>query len=144
MMLLQEHMYAQRRKVAKVFSSLKALALKSHSAHIALIAIEAKQSEAGVFDKLMPKIDGMIAVLRKEEQDDIKKRDYCENTLKDIANDQGDLATEISHTDIKLVATGRKNADLDAYITKVTAKIEKTKRVITNEKNERKKREAII
>jgi len=36
-----------------------------------------KESQSGVFDKLLPKIDDMVAVLRKEEQDDIKKKSYC-------------------------------------------------------------------
>jgi len=127
----------------KMFSKLKTLALKSHSVNVALVALEAKASQSGVFDKLLPQIDGMIAVLRKEEQDDIKKRDYCENTLKDIRNDQSDLDIDIVQTNTAIGRINAKNKALDDYSTKITAHIGAIGRVINSEKLARKKEKAL-
>lgn len=130
------HKSGEKVTAMSAYLKLQALAIKSKSVDVALIAVLAKSSK-GVFDKLFPRIDDMIGVLRKEEQDDIQKKSYCDNTLKDISNDQGDLDTDITQAGNAKSAVGAKIKDLDEYIKKVSDHIVKIDRVLAHEKTMR-------
>jgi len=127
------HKSGEKVTAMSAYLKLQALAIKSKSVDVALIAVLAKSSK-GVFDKLFPRIDDMIGVLRKEEQDDITKKGYCETTLKDISNDQGDLDTDITQAGNAKSAVGAKIKDLDESIKKVSDQITKIDRVLAHEK----------
>jgi len=63
--------------VDAAYKSLKSVATKFHSLRLAALATEVQTS--GHFDKVFVMIDKMIADLRKEEEDDVKKKDICQN-----------------------------------------------------------------
>merc|ERR1719329_1112775 len=128
----------------KTFSKLKTLALKSHSVNVALVALEAKQSTSGVFDKLLPKIDDMVAVLRSEEQADVKKRSYCLSVLDSEFSRMRDLTVEIHRTNIskqKVVVHGN---ELDQYVIDITAHLKRIADQIRHEKEEREKEKVLF
>merc|ERR1719454_2575719 len=81
---------------AKAYDQLKALAGKFHNRQMAMIAVEVKT--AGHFDKVIAMIDTMIALLRKEEMEDIEHRDRCENSENANTNEIDDLDHEIEKT----------------------------------------------
>merc|ERR1719181_1872069 len=85
---------------AKAYDQLKALAGKFHNRQMAMIAVEVKT--AGHFDKVIAMIDQMVALLRKEEMEDIEHRDRCENSQNANANEMDDLDHEIEKTEASL------------------------------------------
>merc|ERR1719214_553861 len=79
---------------SQAYNRLAVLAAKYRSRGLASIAVEAKS--AGHFDKVIAMIDDMMAVLRKEEQDDIAHRDRCENGQNANKNSMEDLNNDIT------------------------------------------------
>jgi hypothetical protein len=63
---------------AKVYNELKKAATKSRSMRLAALASRVYTTEAGHFDEVIKSIDDMVALLRKEQQDDLDHRDYCD------------------------------------------------------------------
>jgi len=71
-------------------------------------------------------IDGMITLLRKEEQSDIEHRDRCENAQNANANEMADLKSEIAKTKASLKRMGNTKKDLEAEITALEGEISST------------------
>jgi len=69
------------------------LAQQFHSIGLAQLAVQLKAG--GHFDKVIASLDQMIAVLRKEEQEDIGHRDRCQRAEGKNANDVEDLGNAI-------------------------------------------------
>lgn len=61
----------------RAYDKLKAMATKFHSLRLASIATEVRTN--GHFDKIIVMIDKMIADMRKEEQEDVRLKDICQN-----------------------------------------------------------------
>jgi len=66
----------QKTRVANI---LKRVAVKSKNVHLALVATQVSAGMTWHFDKLIEDVDKMIEKLRKEEQDDIDKKDWCDS-----------------------------------------------------------------
>jgi len=81
------------------YSKLKLLATKYQSA--SLQKMVSLMKNGGHFDKVMVMIDDMMAVLRKEEQDDIAHRDRCENGENANKNSMEDLQNDIKKVEKK-------------------------------------------
>lgn len=79
--------------VASVYDHLKTLATKYSSVSLAMLAATVKVG--GHFDKVIASIDNMIELLRKEEQMDIKDRDFCFAQENKNKNDMEDLNFDI-------------------------------------------------
>jgi hypothetical protein len=62
----------------KVYNELKKAATKSKSMRLAALASRVYTTEAGHFDEVIKSIDDMVALLTKEQKDDIAHRDYCD------------------------------------------------------------------
>merc|ERR1719401_3216963 len=73
----------------KAYGRLRGLA--SQFRNFALARIAAAVKSGGHFDKVITQIDEMIALLRKEEQEDIEHRDICENNENANKNELDDL-----------------------------------------------------
>jgi hypothetical protein len=71
-----------------------------HGRNVAQIALALKSG--GHFDKVIEMIDAMIALIRKEEQDDIEHRDRCQNDENANGNELVDLKHEIDKTEASL------------------------------------------
>jgi len=107
------------------FSQLRTLAAKYQSTSMAEIAVAVKTG--GHFDKVMVMIDKMIALLRKEEAEDIAHRDRCESSQNKNANDADDLEHAMSKADDDLVRLGDTEGELKATIKSLKESIGSTK-----------------
>merc|ERR1719446_1955710 len=111
------------RKMA--FTKLRSLAAKYQSTSMAEIAVAVKTG--GHFDKVMVMIDKMIALLRKEEAEDIAHRDRCESSQNKNSNDSEDLNTNIDKADKDLARLGDNKAELEATIDSLKGEMATTK-----------------
>jgi CHASE3 domain sensor protein len=111
------------RKMA--FSKLRILAAKYQSTSMAEIAVAVKTG--GHFDKVMVMIDKMIALLRKEEQEDIAHRDRCEGSQNKNSNDMDDLDNDISKAGDQLERLGTTETELKATVKSLEGEIATTK-----------------
>jgi len=89
-------------KINAAYVQLRNLATKYQSMSLARLATAV--STTGHFDKVMNDIDKMIAILRQEEQDDIKQRDTCER--QENKNQMEDLNYEIKKSAAMLARLG--------------------------------------
>jgi len=111
---------------ASAYDKLKGLAAKFRSRSVAKIAVEVKTG--GHFDKVILMIDDMIALLRKEEQDDIAHRDRCENAENANANDLADMKHDIKKTEASLKRMGNTKKELEGEIDALENEIAATKK----------------
>lgn len=107
------------------FSQLRTLAAKYQSTSMAEIAVAVKTG--GHFDKVMVMIDKMIALLRKEEAEDIDHRDRCESSQNKNANDADDLSHSMGKADDDLIRLGDTEGELKATIKSLKEAIGSTK-----------------
>jgi hypothetical protein len=121
---VQEHR-ADSVKASKAYGELKKLATKYKSAKVAKIAAAVQMG--GHFDKVMTMIDSMIALLRKEEAEDIVHRDMCENDLNANANELADLDHAIKKAQAMIDRMERTSTQLGEEINQVKADISATK-----------------
>jgi len=63
--------------VGKAYESLKASAKKAHSLRLAALAARLHETKVGHFDEVIEAIDKIIAELKEEADEDMKKRDQC-------------------------------------------------------------------
>merc|ERR1719353_2069642 len=73
------------------YQALKTVARKHHSLRMASMAAMVQTSTEGHFDVVIESVDKMLAELRKEEQDDIDLRDYCQDEENKVENEIEDL-----------------------------------------------------
>merc|ERR1719456_1496108 len=111
---------------ANAFQHLKALARQLGSRSVAKIAVELKSG--GHFDKVIVMIDEMIALLRKEEQEDIEHRDRCENAQNANGNSLDDLDHDIKKTKDSLKRMKNTKKELNDEIGALEKEIDATKK----------------
>merc|ERR1719262_1434858 len=104
---------------------LKTLAKRYNNMELAHVAVAVKTG--GHFDKIMVMIDEMVAVLRKEEAEDIAHRDRCQSAQNKNGNDAADLDTDIAKAGDKLTRLGDKEDELKATISSLEDDLAKTK-----------------
>merc|ERR1719359_1538829 len=80
----------------------------------------------GHFDNVILKINNMIALLRKEEQEDIEHRDRCENSENGNKNEREDLNHDIEKTDAKLEKLGRTKEEKEKNLEAIKEEINTT------------------
>jgi len=85
----QQHRALAALRASRAFGTLSALAGRLDSLSLARIAAMAKVG--GHFDQVMTAIDGRVADLRKEAQEDIEHRDRCQSAQTKNGNDIEDL-----------------------------------------------------
>merc|ERR1719502_485112 len=124
----------------KAYSQLKVLATHFQSRSLAKIAVEVKSG--GHFDKVIVMIDEMIALLRKEEQEDIEHRDRCENAQNANGNELDDLKHDIKKTEASLKRMGNTKKELEDEIGGLEKEIAATKKDQKERLNFRNKEEA--
>jgi hypothetical protein len=95
----------------KAYVALKDAASRSKSLRLASVAAAVRMSAAGHFDKVIEKIDEMIATLQEEAAEDLKQRDDCKKQYHDLAQQKAEIEWLI-----------KKN---EAAIVKIEGKIEK-------------------
>merc|ERR1719379_1453143 len=102
-MLLQRGQQSAREppssRKEKAYKALRAVARKQHSLKMGAMAALVETSTEGHFDVVIESVDKMLAELRKEEQDDIDLRDYCQDAENKVENEIEDLEHLISNID---------------------------------------------
>merc|ERR1719379_1720631 len=86
-------MRAEKATRARVVGALKALAQKSGSG--AVLALAA-QAQLDAFEKVKKMIDEMVAVLKKDQEDEVKHRDFCVEEF-----DENEKQTLVKSNEIK-------------------------------------------
>merc|ERR1719420_407779 len=83
-------------------------------------------STEGHFDVVIESVDKMLAELRKEEQDDIDLRDYCQDAENKVENEIEDLEHLISNIDGLIERLNGKKKELQADIKQTESDIQST------------------
>jgi chromosome segregation ATPase len=81
---------ASRDRSEAAFRALQSAANATGNPQVAALATKTKMSAKGHFDRIIANIEKMMANLRKEEQDDIDKKAWCENEM-DSANNRNEI-----------------------------------------------------
>jgi len=110
----------------KAYEELRKLASQYKS--ISLARIAAKVQMGGHFDKVLGMIDDMIALLRKEEAEDIVHRDLCENAQNANKNEMADLEHQIKKADEMLKRFGNTAKELGEEIGSLETDIQGTEK----------------
>jgi len=128
-MLLQRRQMSERHPSSKkeaAYKALKAVARKHHSLKMGAMAALVETSTEGHFDVVIESVDKMLAELRKEEQDDIDLRDYCQDAENKVENEIEDLEHLISNIDGLIDRLNGKKKELTADIKQTEADIKAT------------------
>merc|ERR1719482_2526572 len=120
---LASHQNPKRDAAYKV---LKAVARKHHSLKMGAMAALVETSTEGHFDVVIESVDKMLAELRKEEQDDIDLRDYCQDAENKVENEIEDLEHLISNIAGLIDRLNGKKKELNADIKQTEADIQAT------------------
>jgi len=111
----------------KAYRELKSLARKTHSMRLSALAAQVKLSTGKQhFNDVIKTIEKMIADLRKEEQDDVDHRDWCQEEENRMANQRGDLEYKIGQTEGLIERLEAKSAELETAISNTEAEILQT------------------
>jgi len=121
MKVVNKHMDSHQ----EAYARLRSIAARHQSLGMQQIMTALK--EGGHFDKVIVMIDQMIALLRKEEQEDIQHRDRCENSENANKNDIEDVDGAIEKSDESLERMGNTEEDLKKHLLDVEGQINATK-----------------
>jgi hypothetical protein len=110
----------------KAYGRVKALATTYKSLSLAKLAVFIKTS--GHFDKIISMIDTMIGLMRKEEAEDIKHRDRCEEKQNANKNNRDDLDHDITKAKESINRMGNSKDELDKSLKAVVSEIEATEK----------------
>lgn len=132
---------SQSQSASKAFSS--AYSASQDGRVTALMALLHQQDSSGAFETVVAKINDMIALLKKEDADDLKKKDTCvANKAKDEASQKKfersveDLETTVSFNEAKLKEITGQIEGKKAEIADVEAQLSKAADVRAAEKAE--------
>jgi len=114
---------------AKAYKVLKDHAKASHSLRLASLAAAVRTAGFGHFDEVIKAIDEVIATLKKEEQEDIKQRDFCKEELHKNSEQQLDLKWKIETNEAMITK-------LEAHIAKLEEDIQATSKEIADTKDQ--------
>merc|ERR1719161_1769202 len=103
----------------KAHNVLKEQARRAHSLRLAALAATVRTGAVGHFDAVIKEIDKMIQVLKEEEQDDIKQRDWCKKQYFENSEEKAELKWLIKNNEAMIVK-------LDDLIAKLTETLEDT------------------
>jgi len=123
---------------AKAYNVLKDHAKASHSLRLASLAAAVRTAAVGHFDEVIKAIDEVIATLKKEEQEDIKQRDFCKEELHKNSEQQADLKWKIETNEAMITKLEAHIAKLDEDIQATSQEIADTKDQIEKMTDERK------
>lgn len=104
-------------KIREIFSKL-------HS--VSFAKVESQLRAGGHFDAVIQSIDGMIQLLRREEQEDIEHRDRCEKQQKKNEYDLSDLDHAMSVADGAISRMDKAKGDLETQISDLDTDLNRT------------------
>lgn len=86
----------------KAFKVLKSFATKSQSVVLAKIAAQVRLAQGGHFDAVLGAIDKVMGVIKKEQEDDNKKKTQCNDEYQSIAKTSAKLDWKIEKNEAKI------------------------------------------
>jgi len=113
---------SERQRTA--FSTLRVLARKYKS--IALAQIAAKVKTGGHFDEIIVSIDKMIALLRKEGEEDQAHKDRCQTGTTKNKEEAEDLEGDVKKTQNELEIANRAKSEQQAELNSIEDQIKTT------------------
>merc|ERR1719198_2564323 len=120
---------------AQAYAKLRLLATKFRSVELAELAAEVKTG--GHFDKIIPMIENMMALLKEEEQDDIAHRDRCNAKTRENSYTIEDLEHSIDRAEKELGRHEDAETELKATIESLEEDIDETKEALKEQKESR-------
>jgi len=120
---------------SKAFAELKSLATQFHSVELAELAAEVKLG--GHFDKIIPMVENMMLLLKREEADDIEHRDRCNNKARDNKEVRADLEFDIDKVEKKLKRMGDDKKEMEATIEELKDTIKATNETLNSGNEDR-------
>jgi len=120
---------------AKAYAKLRLLATKFRNVELAELAAEVKIG--GHFDKIIPMIDNMMALLRREEQEDIAHRDKCLDKTRENKNTMQDLGHSIDKAKKELKRNEDDEDEIKSEIESLEDEMKESKKTIKEQKDER-------
>merc|ERR1719420_1471254 len=123
---------------AKAYRVLRDQAKKSHSIRLAALAATVRTTEKGHFDKVIKEIDKIIQVLKDEEKEDIKQRDWCKDEYQTNELKQAKIKWKIENNEAMITKLEKRIEKLTEAITQTVEEIETTKKEIEEMEDVRK------
>jgi len=137
---VQSHQGRSRMHSLKAYRRLMTMAAESHS--VRMVRLAAAVKSGGHFDGIIASIDQMVAELRKEEQNDISRRDMCENQQNANKNELEDLDAAIAKASFSLKQMSNTKAELEDDIDQLKKDISASKKDLKELMDFRAKEEA--
>jgi len=102
----------------KALSLLRSLIAQDskHAAQLRMVMLALKSRSAGGFDKVVQMIDGMVAILAKEQADADSKKDYCGEELNKAEDEEKVLKTAVHNVETDIAQNEDELAQLKAEI----------------------------
>merc|ERR1719359_1485687 len=107
----------------KAYGVLKEQAKKSGSLRLAALAATVRSGAVGHFDAVIKEIDKLIQVLKDEEKEDIKQRDWCKKQYFENSEEKAELKWLIKNNHAHILK-------LEELIAKLTETLEDTEKEI--------------
>merc|ERR1719324_1859850 len=122
----------------KAYEVLKTQAAKAKSMRLASIAAAIRMNKSGRFDEVLKKIDDIIKLLKDEEADDIKQRDWCKEEYQKNDLEKAETKWLIEKNEAAIIKHKKTIEKLEAVLEDTEKKITETQEQMEQMKKERK------
>jgi len=125
----------------QAFKALKLLASNSQNVALAMIAAKVRMAKGGHFGAVMTAIDKVVAVLKKEQEDDNKKKTQCNEEYHKVAKTSAKIDWLIEKNEAKIDNLETTIANKQKEKAATIESIAETKQEIVDMKKERKEQQ---
>merc|ERR1711904_131468 len=122
----------------KAYEVLKKSAAKAKSMRLASLAAAVRMTTNGHFDEVITKIDDIIKILKDEEADDIKQRDWCKDEYQKNDLEKAETKWLIEKNEAAIIKHTKMIEKLEAVLKDTEKKITETQEQMEQMKKERK------
>jgi hypothetical protein len=110
----------------------------AHSVNLKMVLMMLKSKSSGGFDKVVQMVDGMIALLVKEQADDDSKKDYCHEELHNAEVEEKGLDGEVKDVETDISEKEDEFANLKSEIEGLQRGIQELDKMVTEATQQRK------
>merc|ERR1711998_214365 len=100
--------------------------------NIQMAELAAQVKMGGHFDKIIPMVENMMLLLKKEEGEDVEHRDRCKNKARVNQNEIDDHTFEIDETDKKLKRMDDDKEEMQTTIENLEEAIQESNNTLNN------------
>lgn len=138
LLFVQTSMHSDATPAQKAYEVLKTQAAKAKSMRLASIAAAIRMTTGGHFDEVLKKIDEIIKILKDEEADDIKQRDWCKDEYQQNDLEKAETKWLIEKNEAAIVKHKKTIEKLEAVLQDTEKQITETQEQMEQMKKERK------